>query len=549
ATPDDVREELQHGQYAAFLFPAGNYIGREKYEELLQQNDMTVDQFEDNVKNEILLRKLRNLVAASAVITDSEVHDQFLKQNTKVKFDYAVLNLADLKKGIHPTDAELKAFYERSKPAYANSVPEKRKIAYVLIDTEKIEKDVTVSSEDLQAYYNLHRDEYRQPEQVNVRHILVKTPPPGPDGKVDQKALDAAKAKAEGLLKQIKAGANFADVAKNNSDDPGSAKNGGSLNWVRRNTGLDPAFEQAAFSLPKGGTSDLVKSSFGFHIIHVDDRQEAHVKTLDDVKAQIEPVIRKNKAARIAENQANALLSQVRSSTLEKAAAAKNLSVTTTDFFGRGGSLPGIGVSPQFMDAVFAQAEKAPPDMAQTGQGSYVIYQVLAVKPPATPTFEEIRSRVEQEFVNERANVLLSQKTQELSDRAKAAHDLKKAAKELGATVKTSEFVLPDGQVPEIGSLRGPAAVAFTMKPGEISGPVTNGTNGAALHILERQDPTAEDFAQKKDQIRDQLVQQKKNELFGMFVSNLRQSMEKSGKIRINQEEMKALSRGNEQGE
>jgi peptidyl-prolyl cis-trans isomerase D len=187
--------------------------------------------------------------------------------------------------------------------------------------------------------------------------------------------------------------------------------------------------------------------------------------------------------------------------------------------------------------------------MAQTGQGSYVIYQVLAVKPPATPTFEEIRSRVEQEFVNERANVLLSQKTQELSDRAKAAHDLKKAAKELGATVKTSEFVLPDGQVPEIGSLRGPAAVAFTMKPGEISGPVTNGTNGAALHILERQDPTAEDFAQKKDQIRDQLVQQKKNELFGMFVSNLRQSMEKSGKIRINQEEMKALSRGNEQGE
>jgi peptidyl-prolyl cis-trans isomerase D len=176
---------------------------------------------------------------------------------------------------------------------------------------------------------------------------------------------------------------------------------------------------------------------------------------------------------------------------------------------------------------------------------------VQTIKPPATPTFEEIRSRVESEFKNERSAQLLTQKTQELSDRAKADHDLKKAAKELGATVKTSDFVSPDGQVPDIGSMTGPASVAFTFKPGDISGPLDSGNTGAVLNVLEKQQPTDQDFATKKDQIRDSLLQAKQGELFGMFVANLREQMEKSKKIKINQDEMKTLTHGSlgEQGE
>ena len=168
---------------------------------------------------------------------------------------------------------------------------------------------------------------------------------------------------------------------------------------------------------------------------------------------------------------------------------------------------------------------------------------VTAVKPPATPTFEEIRSRVEQEFKNERSAQLLTQKTQELSDRAKADHDLKKAAKELGATYKTSDLVLPDGQVPDIGSMTGPAAVAFTLKPGEISGPINSGDNGAVLTVMDRQAPTEQDFAAKKDQIRETLVQKKQNEAFALYLETLRQNLEKSGKIKINQAELQTLTR------
>jgi peptidyl-prolyl cis-trans isomerase D len=541
ATDEDLRDELQHGIYAATLFPGGKFIGQEAYEGLLQNADLSVPQFEAGVKQDILVRKLRNLVAASASVDDPAVRQEFEKRNTKIKFQYAVISEADIRKGIHPSDAELKAFYERNKATYNNSIPEKRKLTYAIIDSSRIASNTQVTQSDLQSYYNQHQDEYRVPEQVNVRHILIKSPAPGPDGKVDQKADEAAKGKAEDILKQIKAGGNFADLAKKYSEDPGSAKNGGSLSWIGKGRTV-PEFEKAAFSLPKGGTSDVVKSSYGYHIIHVDDKQEAHVKSLDEVKPQIEAVLRQQKAARAAEGEANAFVTQARTSGLDKAASAKGLQVTTTDFVSRTDSLPGIGNAPQFMEAAFAQTAKSAPDMIQVPQG-FVIYQVLDIKPPATPTFEEIRSRVEEEFKNQRATELLGQKTQELADRAKAEHDLKKVAKELGATVKTSDLVDPNGQVPDIGSMTGPASAAFSLKQGEISGPINSGSNGAVLQVLEKQQPSDTDFAAKKDEVRDALLQQKQNELFGLFVTNLRQQMEKAGKIKINQEEMKGLSR------
>jgi peptidyl-prolyl cis-trans isomerase D len=549
ATPEEVRDELQHGRYANTFFPGGNFVGQIQYENMLQNADLSVPIFEQIVKNDILLDKLRNLVTGSTMVTDAEVRQEFEKQGTKVKFEYAVLRKDDLQKQIQPSEAELKAFYERNKATYNNSIPEKRKVQYVLVDTAKILSDIPVTKEDLQGFYDQHRDDYRVPEQVSVSHILIKTPLPGPDGKVDAKGTEDARKKAEDVLKQLKAGGNFADLARKYSEDPGSGKNGGSLGWIGRGRTV-PEFEKTAFSLAKGSTSDLVQSSYGFHIIRVDDKQAAHVKTLDEVKDQIEESIKQQKAAQAAANQVNALLGQARTVGLEKAAAAKGLQVISTDFVSRTDTLPGIGNSPQFTSAVFGQAEKAPPDQVQLPQG-YAVFEVLAIKPPATPTFEEIRSRVESEFKNERVAALLSQKTQELSDRAKAAHDLKKAAKEAGAVMKSSDFVLPDGQVPDIGSMTGPAAAAFTMKPGEISGPITNGNTGVVLQISDKQEPTPQDFEARKDQIRDLLTQNKEQEMFGLFVTNLRTQMEKSGKIKINKDEMKNLTRSQagEQGE
>lgn len=542
ASEADVRDELEHGRYSATFFPGGKFIGQQAYEGLLEQNNLTVEGFEQDVKNEVLQQKLVTLVTGSASVSDAEIRQQFVKSTTKVKFTYAVLSQDDIRKGLHPTDDELKAFYTRSKATYNNAIPEKRKIEYAVLDKSKVLAEVQVTNDDLRSHYDQHRDQYRVPEEVKVRHILIKTPPAGSDGKMDDKAVEEARKKAEDVLKQLKAGGKFEDLAKKYSDDPGSGKQGGDLGWIGRGRTV-PEFEKAAFSLPKGQVSDPVKSSFGFHIIQVEDKHDAHVKTLDEVKSEIEPLIRQQKAGRLMENAGNALLEQARSLGLEKAAAAKGLSVVNTDFVSRADVLPGIGVTPQFMDAVFTAREKAPPDLAQLSQGA-VVFQVQGIHAPATPTFEEIRTRVENEFKNERASILLAQKTQELSDRAKSEHDLKRAAKELGATLKTSDFVLPDGQVPDVGSMTGQAAVAFTLKPGEISGPITSANNGVVLSVLEKQEPTEQDFAAKKDQIRDGLLRNKQQDLFGLFLSSLRQRMEKSGEIRINEKEMQNLTRG-----
>ncbi|MGD0415573.1 MAG: peptidyl-prolyl cis-trans isomerase [Terriglobales bacterium] len=537
---DELREELQHGQLGAMLFPGGKFVGQEEYENFVQRNDMTVPQFEALEKDFILVRKLRALVSTSAFVGDTEVRDEFERRNTKVKFEYAVITQADILKGLHPTDEELKAFYERSKANYNNSIPEKRQIKYVVVDSAKMAAATTVTDQDLQAYYDQHRDEYRVPEQVKVSHILIKTPLPAPGAKEDEKAVADARAKAEGVLKEVKAGGDFAKLAEKYSDDPGSAKSGGELGWIGRGRTV-PEFEKAAFSLGKGQTSDLVKSSYGFHIIHVEDKQAAHLKTLAEVKGEIEEKVKQQKTARATETAANTLLSHARTDGFDAAAAAKGQPAVTTEFFGRTDNLPGLGANPQFMDAVFNEADKAPPDVVQVPQG-YVVFQLLAIKPPATPTFEEIRSEVESQFKNERAGFLLQQKTQELSDRAKAAHDLKKAAKDLGATVKTSELVAPDGQVPDIGSMANASAI-FSLKPGEISAPITAGGNGVVAQLLEKEAPTDQEFAEKKDGIRQSLVEAKQNDLFGLFVTNLRKDMENSHRLKVNQEEMKNLTR------
>jgi peptidyl-prolyl cis-trans isomerase D len=548
-TNEEAGDELQHGQYAATFFPGGKFVGQQQYENILRGADLTVPMFEQGLKDQILLDKLRNLITGSALVSDGDVRREFDKQNTKVKFEYAVLRKDDLLKQIKPSDAELKAFYDRNKANYNNANPEKRKVRYVVLENSKIESGITVSREDLQSFYDQHREDYRVPEQVNVSHILIKTPLPGSDGKVDPKGTEEARKKAEDVLKQLKAGGNFSELAKKYSEDPGSGKNGGSLGWIGKGRTV-PEFEQAAFSLAKGATSGLVQSSYGFHIIRLDDKQSAHLKTLDEVKDQIEGSIKQQKAAQAATNQVNAMLAQARNGGLDKAAAAKGLNVINTDFVSRTDNLPGIGTSPQFMSAVFGAADKAPADQVQVEPG-YAVFEVLAVKPATTPTFEEIRSRVQDEFKNERVAALLGQKTQELADRAKADHDLKKAAKEAGATVKTSDLVLPDGQVPDIGSMSGGASVAFTLKPGEISGPITNGTTGVVLSVLDRQQPPPQDFDAKRDQVRDALVQQKQLEMFNLFVTNLRTQMEKAGKIQINAEEMKGLTKAvpGEQGE
>jgi len=537
-TDDELRDELRTGPLGAQFFPGGNFIGQDRYEQfVLQQFNMSVAQFEQEMKDELLARKLRALVEGGVSVSDPEIEQEARRENTKVKLEYAVLSLDKVMSEIHPNEAELKAFFAMNQAHYANAIPEKRKADYLVIDTAKVSEQVDVTRDDLQRYYNQHRDEYRVPDEVNLRLIQVRTPPPGADGKVDPKAMDAARQKADQVLKKLKAGANFADLAKKESDDP-SKENGGELGWIGR--GRIPDIEDQIFALSKGQTSDVLKSALGFNIVRVEDKRTAHVQSLDEVKAAIEPVLRQEKAARATETLGNDARTLARTSGMEAAAAKYHLTVVHSELFSRSSSLPGIGPAPDFMDAVFSAHLKDPPELTTISLGR-VLFQVTEIKPPQKPQFDDVHASVEADFKQQQAGALLQKKTQELSDRARAAHDLKKAAQELGATIKTSELVTRSGQVPDLGAMSGQAEAAFDMKPGQISGPINTGRNGVVFTVTERQEPTSGELAAAKERIRESLLEKKRQEVLENFASNLRAEMEKGGKIRYNKEERDKL--------
>lgn len=538
---EELRNTLHQGQMGQMLFPGGNFIGDQAYESFIQsQFSMSVAQFEQEVKGEIAQRKLLALITAPVSVSDKDVTAEAMKQDTKVKFDYAVLTLDDVKKQIKPTDVELKAFYGQYKQQYENSIPAKIKAQYILIETAKLADKVPVTQAELQQYYNQHQDAYRIPETVTVRHILIKTPTPGADGKVDPAGVEAARKKAEDVSKQLKAGGNFADLAKKDSDDPGSAQNGGLLPPLTKGRTV-PEFEQAAFNTPPGQTTDLLRTSYGFHIIHVESKQQARLKPLDEVKPEIEAVLKAQKAASETQSLASAVQSLARTAGMSKAAAEKGLTVVTIGPVAQGDPLPGAGNAPEFTGALFAAKKNDPPATAPMPQG-YAIYQVTDIQPPQTPTFEQVRVKVAQQFEDQRAQSMLAQKTQELSDRARSEHDLAKAAKEAGVTVKTSELVDRNSQVPEIGAMTGGASVAFGMKPGEISAPFQGGNNGVVIKVVDLQQPSPEQMKQNWDTIKDSLLQQRRSEVEELYMMNLRDRLEKEGKLKINKKEMERLS-------
>src|SRR5580698_4822429 len=538
---DELRDYLHQGQLGQLLFPNGNFIGQQAYEQFIEsQFNISVQDFEQEVKAQIAQQKLISAIGGAITVSDKEVTTQLETEDTKIKFDYAVLTLDDVKKQINPTDAELKAYYDKNKQMYVNSIPEKIDAKYILIDTKKLAETVDVTPDELQKYYSQHQDDYRLPETVTVRHILIKTPTPDANGKVDQKAVDAARAKADDVAKQLQGGANFADLGKKYSEDPGSAKDGGLLPPITRGRTV-PEFEQAAFNTPVGQTTGVIRTSYGFHIIRVEAKQQARLKPVDEVKVEIEPTLKQQKAAAQAQSVASTIQTLARTEGLEKAAKDRNLSVATTGMITQTDQLPGIGSAPVFMNALFGAKKNDPPATASTPMG-YAVYQVTEIQPPQTPTFDQIKAKVEEQFKDERAQGMLAQKTQELSDRAHSAHDLAKAAKEVGASVKTSDLVDKTSQVPDIGAMNGAVSVAFGLKSGDISGPIQAGANGVVLKVTEVHQPTPEQMKQDWEKAKEALVEHKREEYENLYVENLRNTLEKEGKIKINKKEMGRLA-------
>ena len=528
ATNADVIQFLHNGPTGQVLFPNGVFIGDDQYARLISERlNTTVADFETDVKRDIVIKRLQALITAGVAVGDQEVRDKYRKDNIKIKFDYAVISVDDLRKQINPSDSDIEAFFKKNVARYASAVPEERKITYFAFTPNQLPGGVPQpSQQEIQQYFAAHQSEYSIPEQAKSRHILIKV-----DAGADAKTDAAAKAKAEGLLKQIQGGANFADVAKKNSDDPGSKDSGGELGFAQRGH-MVPEFDSAIFT-QKIGDTKIVKSQFGYHIVQVEERQQAHAQQLNELLPTIQATLIRQKAATAEENYAHALTSEAIKNGLEKTAAAHHLEVTTTPLVGRQGVVAALPDGSQMISKAFESKQGDPPQFATTGEG-YAIFQVTGVAAAHAPDFADWKAKVTEDYRDERLPILLSQKTAELAAKAKSSNDLAKAAKEMGATVKTSDLVGQTGQVPDLGQVGQVAPQLFDMTPGAISGPINAQRTGVVAKLVDKQEPTVDEIAKNYDQMRDQILEERRSEAFNVFSSTIFNDYKKKNRIRLN---------------
>jgi peptidyl-prolyl cis-trans isomerase D len=534
STDKDVIDFLHKGQFGEYLFPKGVFIGQDKYTDFLaNQFGLSVTDFEDELRQQIQTDRLRALIVAGVTVSDDEIKDEYRKQNIKIKFDYAVISGEELRKTINPSDAELQAFFTKSAAKYANAVPETRSVAYFSFTVDQLPGGVPkVPESEIQAYYTAHQSEYLSPDQARSRHILISVPA-GADPKVDA----AAKAKAESILKQIQAGGNFAELAKKNSDDPGSKDSGGELGFAKPGT-MVPEFDKAIFSQKIGDTA-IVKSQFGYHIVQVEERQTAHTQSLSEVLPTIQITLVRQKLAKAEEDYAQALVAEAAKNGLQKTAEAHHLEFATSEPLPVRGVIAALPDSSKVIAKAFQDAQGAAPDSAPTGEG-YAIFQVANIIKAHAPDFNIYKAQILEDFRRDRLPALLTEKTTELANKAKSYKDLSKAAREVGATVKTSDLVGESGQVPDMGAVN---PDLFNLNVGDISGPETTARSGAVVKILEKQQPSAEEIAKNLDQTRDQVLQQRQGEAFNLYISSLTDKFKKEKRIILGAKALQAESK------
>jgi peptidyl-prolyl cis-trans isomerase D len=498
---------------------------------LLQQQGMTMADLKDQMSRELVINRLREIVSQGVVVSPREIADEFHRKNDKVRLDYALLTPAKYQAEAEPTDAEVKAYYDTHKTSFLT--PEKRSLAIILLDPNKITAPLP-SDVELKRDYAAKQDTFRTPERVQARHILIKS---------DTTNDTAMKAKAEGLLKQIQAGGDFAKLAMENSDDPGSKVQGGELGFIVKGQTV-PEFEKAAFSLQPGQTSGLVKTTYGYHIIQVEKHEQAHLASFEEVKGQLMADAMQRAQQAQMQNLADKAVAELHKDPLhpEKAAEALGTTVIHADNIQAGDPIPGIGVSKEFSDAVapLRKGEMTAGPIVLPGN-KIAVAVVTDYQPVRQATFEEAKADARNKASQEKLQQILLAKGKELFDKTQAmGGDLAKAAKEMGVEVKTSPDVNRNAAIEGIGNA---SAIpdAFTKPVGALLGPFAVVGGRGVARIVARIPADLSELPAQSAGIRQELRQQKARDRATLFEDGLKKRLQDQGKLKIHQDAITRL--------
>jgi len=531
-TPEEQTDRIK--KYLPTAFTGDTWVGKERYQqEVESRTGMSVADFEEFVRQQLLEEKFRNILTDGVTVSDTEIAQEYIRRNEKISFEYAVFKPADLAATINPTDAELQAYFTKNIGRY--QVPEKRSASYALLDLNQLKQQTKLSDDELRAAYQQGIDQFKVQNRVHVEHILFKTV-----GKTDAEVAEIQKT-AEGVLKKAKSGGNFEDLAKQYSEDTSKTK-GGDIGWIVEGQTV-PEFQQAAFSLPKGSISDLVKTQYGFHIIKVLDKETARTKSFEEVKAEIEPAVLEAKvndeANKISDQMATAVRQSNRQS-LDDLAKKFNLTLGSTPAAAASEALGDLGNSPDVHQTLnsLRPGEVSAPLRIDRG---WVIVSVKDIQAAHQGTLAETRDQVLADYRRDNSTTLARTKAEDLAKRVKGGEALAKAAKELGAETKTTAPFARNGQVSDLGSAA-QFNSAFNMAPGQVSDADPVAANWVVYRIVTHDNPKMEELILQKPQLEQQLLQTKQQASYEAFKTALQKKLTSEGKIVIDAANMKAMT-------
>lgn len=538
--PDELAAELaQNPQF----FPEGKFIGDDEYRGLVETRfNMTVPQFEEKYRDSLVSEKLRRVVTAGVTVGEDEIVREFHRRNDKFRFDYVALKTEDVKKTLEPSEAEINDFFQKNKQRY--QVAERRQFRFVFGDTNKLRDTLSVEDSELQRYYKDNSDRFRVPDRAKVSHVLFKTV-----GKNPQE-IEEVRKKAEGVLEKARKGEDFAALAKQNSDDAATSGKGGDLGWIVRGQTV-PEFEKTAFTLETGRIGDVIKTTYGFHIVKVHERERAHQQSFEEVRGQILPQVRQEKAMRAAEQLAEKAEGALRKQQPERSAPGLpgnlqgiagqlGLPVMDSGLIKRGDPLPQAGSSPQAEDALFSgNLKQGQLTSVLQAPNGFIIAQLAQVSPAHPAELAEVRDQVISEWKNERATQVAAERMKQLAEQARIG-DLKKAAATQKLTMKTSELVARDGSIPDAGAAAALIEAAAAMKAGDVGAPVASTDGQVVFRLVEKQEATPDPAA--KDTLRRELVEAKRNTYYQLYIDNLKTRLERDGKLRVFDAAMKRMT-------
>ncbi|MCE2543195.1 MAG: peptidyl-prolyl cis-trans isomerase [Acidobacteria bacterium] len=494
----------------------GQFVGEARYRQTLQfqRPPMTPAQFEEEVRRDIMFERLEAAVTGWIAVSDDEIAAEHRRRNEKVRVQVVAFRGDDYREDTEATEDEVEALYEENPLSY--ELPEKRQLRFLLVDESAIFESISPSNDEVQQYYDANISQYTTPGQVRASHILLRV------GDQDEAEVEA---RAAELATEARGGADFAELAREHSEDEANAEDGGDLGMFGRGR-MVAEVEAAAFDMEVDDVSDPVRSAIGFHVLRVTEKQEQTAQPLEEVREAIENTLKNERATSRADDLARAIAAEVETpEDLERAAGARGFELQESGFVGRGEPILGLGFAPQVSAEAFQmeQGDVAGPIQTPTGPA---FVTVTALQDPVIPPLEEVREDVARDVRSLKALERAREQADAAAESLRDGEDFAAAAEEAGLTVATSELITRGAAFPEVGISTALEQAAFGLPIGGVSGVLeVGGETLAIVRLVEREDVTPEQIAEASDAVRGELLQTRRNEFYSAYMSRVQEQL------------------------